>query len=73
LLSGCANKLGKLFENKRDVIIAYKEEEIIKLAQYYLNNKVEREKIATNGYEKVINNHTFKQRAKHIYEAIRSL
>ena len=51
--------------------MVYDEKEIIELAQYYLDNEEEREKIAAKGYEKVINNHTFKQRAKQVYDAIR--
>ena len=73
LLSDSTNELGKLFENKRDIVMAHDEKEIIELAQYYLDNEEEREKIATSGYEKVINNHTFKQRAKQVYDAIRLL
>jgi len=73
LLSDYTNELGKLFENKRDIVMAHDEKEIIELAQYYLDNEEEREKIATSGYEKVIKNHTFKQRAKQVYDAIRLL
>ena len=53
--------------------MVYDEKEVIELAQYYLDNEEEREKIAAKGYEKVINNHTFKQRAKQVYDAIRLL
>jgi spore maturation protein CgeB len=73
LLSDYTNELGKLFENKRDIVMAYDEKEIIELAQYFLDNEEEREKIATSGYEKVIKNHTFKNRAKQVYDAIRLL
>jgi spore maturation protein CgeB len=73
LLSDYTNELGKLFENKRDIVMAHDEKEIVELAQYYLDNEQEREKITSNGYEKVIKNHTFKQRAKQVYEAIRLL
>jgi glycosyltransferase involved in cell wall biosynthesis len=73
LLSDYINELEKLFENKRDIVMAYDEKEIIELAQYYLDDEEEREKIATSGYEKVIKNHTFKHRAKQVYDAIRLL
>lgn len=73
LLSDYTNELEKLFENKRDLVMAYDEKEIIELAQYYLDNEIERDKIAANGYEKVIKNHTFKQRAKQVYDVIKLL
>jgi glycosyltransferase involved in cell wall biosynthesis len=73
LLSDYTNELGKLFENKKDMVMVNDEKEIIELAQYYLDNEEEREKIATRGYEKVIKNHTFKHRAKQVYDAIRLL
>jgi spore maturation protein CgeB len=73
LLSNYTEEIAKLFENKRDIVIAKNGKEMLELAQYYLDNEIEREKIATNGYEKVINNHTFKQRAKQVYDVIRFL
>jgi len=72
LLSDYGNELGKLFENKRDLVMV-DEKEIIEVAQYYLDNEIERDKIAANGYEKVIKNHTFKQRAKQVYDVIKLL
>jgi glycosyltransferase involved in cell wall biosynthesis len=73
LLSDYTNELEKLFENKREIVMVNDEKEIIELAQYFLDNEEERKKIASNGYEKVIKNHTFKQRAKKVYDAIRLL
>jgi spore maturation protein CgeB len=64
LLSDNPLGLDKLFENKKEIVIANNSEEALELAQFYLNESELSMKIATNGYEKVVKLHTTKHRAR---------
>jgi len=69
LLTDYMKSIAKLFEDRKELVIAKNGKEMLELAEYYLNN--EEEKIAENGYKKVIDNYTVKHRAKELYEIIR--
>jgi tetratricopeptide (TPR) repeat protein/glycosyltransferase involved in cell wall biosynthesis len=64
LLTDCANGSGleEMFENKKHLII-YEDENIENLIAHYLNNDKERELIAEQGRQEVLNNHTYVHRA----------
>lgn len=60
--------LDMLFKDKEDIVYYDSLEDAIDKINYYTNNEEERLKIAKNGYEKVLNNHTTLQRLDLILE-----
>src|SRR5579875_1263582 len=50
LLTDYTPGIAKLFEDKKEVVIARNGKEMLELGEYYLNNKEERERIAQRGY-----------------------
>ena len=55
-------QLENLFTDGEDIILYNSLQDCAEKIAYYNNNPEEREKIAWSGYQKVINNHTQKQR-----------
>lgn len=56
---------------EKNLLAGYtKEEELFEQIEHYLKHEQERKKIAENGYENVITNHTFKQRVQVIVNHI---
>lgn len=56
--------LTDLFEDRKHLVIYKNENELIELADYYLNNDNEREEISAEGMKKVLNEHTYLHRAE---------
>lgn len=71
LLCNEVSELYQFFRDKEDVVVYKSSKELLELAEYYLNNEEERNKIAEKGYKKVLSNHTINHRAKVIYEVIK--
>ncbi|HLI45764.1 MAG TPA: glycosyltransferase [Geobacterales bacterium] len=73
LLSDYNKGFDGLFENKKHLVIADSPKEMIELAEYYLDNEEELEKIAQQGYEEVMRAHTIEHRAKQLLGIISKL
>lgn len=61
-------KLEEIFELGEELVAYTDKNDLLKKIDYYLDNEDERRKIAKKGHKKVIENHTFKKRAKRIIE-----
>jgi spore maturation protein CgeB len=58
------------FAEDSELVFYRGSEELIEKISKYLNEDILRNKIATNGKQKILKNHTFKQRAKEIFAKI---
>lgn len=56
--------LTELFQDREHIVIYRNEKELLELADYYLNNDEERERIAAEGMKKVLKEHTYHHRAE---------
>lgn len=64
------NGFEDLFETGKHLVIYKDDRELLQLAEYYLKNEEEREKIAKQGYEWVAQNHTYFHRAQKMFNYI---
>jgi 2-polyprenyl-3-methyl-5-hydroxy-6-metoxy-1,4-benzoquinol methylase len=62
-----------LFQDRKHLVIYHNKNELIKLAEYYLKNHDERERIAAVGGEEVLRKHTYGQRVKQMIGIIKPL
>lgn len=62
--------LNELFEDKKHLILYDNEKDMLEKIDYYLKNDKERETIANNGYQEVIQKHTYLQRAEFILSKV---
>jgi len=70
-LSERSNEILELFEEDKEIVCFETVEELISKCKYYLKNESERERIAFNGYQRLISgNHTMLDRAKQILRTI---
>ena len=54
-----------------DEIVLYKNnQDLLQKINYFIDNDEERERIAKNGYEKLVRKHQYKHRVKKIFESI---
>lgn len=72
LLTNYTENLDKLFDIGNDLVTYESKNDLIEKINYYLNNDDERNRISENGYNNVINNHTFVNRAKDILDIIKN-
>ena len=61
--------LEELFENKKHLVL-YEDENIEKTIAYYLENKLERERIASEGRKEVLASHTYKHRTESMIQVL---
>lgn len=61
-------KLEEVFTNRKHLVWYKSEKELIKLINYYLKKKKQREKIAVEGQKKVYKNYTYKKSVKKILD-----
>ncbi len=66
LLTDHQESLGELFDIGKEVIVFDCPEDIPDLLRYYLKNPDKREKIALQGRERVLKEHTYQHRLKSI-------
>lgn len=71
LLTNHTPGLDELFEIGKHLITYDSADDLIQKINYYLNNETERNKIAKNGYEHVINNHTYLKRMEQFIKIIK--
>jgi len=64
------NGFDDLFEDGKHLVTYRDDRELLRLAGYYLKNEEEREKIAKQGYEWVIQNHTYFHRVQTMFNYI---
>jgi len=62
--------LADLFKDRKHMVIYRNEKELLELADYYLKNADEREKIAAEGMEKVLSEHTYSHRVNEMVKII---
>ena len=58
--------LAELFLDREDIVYFHNATELSSLVEHYLHNREERERITRNGYNKVLSEHTIRDRAKEI-------
>jgi hypothetical protein len=73
LITDDALGITRLFENKKEIVVAKDGTEMVELSQYYLENEDEREKIASRGYDKIMRNHTAMRRALELDTIVRKI
>lgn len=61
-----------MFKNHVHLVWSSSYEETVDLMDFYLNNEVERERIALNGQKFVYENHNYEKRASEIVEALKA-
>ena len=71
LLTNHTPGLDELFEVGKHLITYDGADDLIQKINYYLNNETERNEIAKNGYEHVVNNHTYFKRMRQFIEIIK--
>jgi len=71
LLTNHTPGLDELFEVGKHLITYDSTDDLIQKINYYLNNDIERNEIAKNGYEHVINNHTYLKRMEQLMEILK--
>lgn len=64
--------LSELFEDGRHLVFYRNDDELMKLAGYYLKNDAEREKIAGQGMREVLLRHTYDRRVQAMIDAVES-
>jgi hypothetical protein len=67
-----SNGMEELFKNKKHLVLYNDEKEMLDLAEYYLRNEEERERIARAGQKEVQENHTYDHRAKEMLKVIKN-
>lgn len=68
-----STKLQELFIDGEDIVFYDGEEDCLNKVVYYFNNQEEAKRIAENGYNKVVKNHTQKQRVEFIINKWKSV
>lgn len=68
-----STKIQDLFVDGEDIVFYDNEEDCLNKIVYYCNNQEEAKRIAENGYNKVLNNHTQKQRVEFIINKWKSV
>lgn len=71
LLTNYQEDFGEYFNNGEDFVCYGDYDELMKLTEYYLSHEKERKEIADNGYRKVKQFHTYKNRVDTILDIIR--
>lgn len=61
-----SRRIDELFVENQEIVYYNNEMDCVNKIEYYCSNDTERERIALNGYRKVIENHTVKQRVEFI-------
>jgi len=71
LLTNWLPTLGELFEDGKDLVTYKTYDDMIEKTRYYLDHDDERIKIAESGYNKVIQNHTYKKRIETVLRIVK--
>ncbi len=64
--------IDKLFETDKEIILFKNENDLIKIIEFYLSNREEREKVEQAAYNKLLSHYTVKKAASFILEKINS-
>lgn len=71
LITNFQAELPIFFENEKDCVYYYSQEDLYEKVDYYLRHESERIKIAQNGYENIKANHTYKQRIEEMLKTLK--
>ena len=66
-------ELELFFEPGKDLVIFETQEDLVRKADYYLEHEEERLEIAQNGFEKVRQYHSYRQRMTQMLEILESI
>ena len=58
------------FKDGDEIVLYNDNQDLLQKIYYFIENDEERERIAKNGYEKLVNKHQYKHRVKKIFESI---
>jgi glycosyltransferase involved in cell wall biosynthesis len=70
LLTGNADNLKEYYEDGKEIVIFNSTDELIDKASYYLSHDIERQRIAENGYQRTLAEHTWHHRYDTIFKHI---
>jgi len=62
--------INKIFKVGKEIVCFENRKELKELVDYYLDNEIEREKIAEAGYKRALRDHTYEKRIKELFEII---
>jgi len=62
LLTKDSEEISRYFVPNKEIVVYEDENDAVSKIKYYLKNETERERIAKNGYERVLKNHTYEKR-----------
>lgn len=70
LMTNYQPELELFFELDKDLVVFESRQELVRKTDYYLQHEEERKKIAQNGYEKVRQSHSYRQRMGQMFEIL---
>lgn len=70
LLTTWAPEIAELFEDERELVLFSEKEEMLDKIDYYLRNDSEREKIAENGYQKILKEYTYEKLLRGLFDTV---
>ncbi|MGC9054520.1 MAG: glycosyltransferase family protein, partial [Candidatus Hydrogenedens sp.] len=73
LVTDPADSILELFEDGKDLVIYENEKDLIEKIRYYLEHKEEREQIARQGQQKVLESHTYYHRCQQIIKKVEEI
>lgn len=71
LITNDTENISKFFTDMEDIVIYKNDDELYEKLEFLKNNESEIFRIAENGYNNVLNNHTYKNRANQLIEIIK--
>lgn len=69
-ISGYSEGIEKYYQENQEMVFYYSVRDLADKINYYLNNPLEREKIAQAGYERTLRDHTYKKRFEEIFKKL---
>lgn len=64
------NGFDELFTDKKDLVVYKNNKEMLELAEYYLKNEAERQRIAYSGYQLMMKKHSYRHRVQAMFHYI---
>jgi len=69
-ITNYTHELSELFEEDQEIVFYEDKEDLLKKIRYYLENEVERERIAQCGYMKAISKHSYDVRLSSVFNSL---
>jgi spore maturation protein CgeB len=70
LLTGRAADLNHYYDAGKEIVVFADEDELVRLARYYLDHESERREIASAGHRRTLAEHTYDHRFRDIFAAL---